>query len=156
MVMGMPRLYRMLPRAASEPLAYRAIRPAAASWLRPRLADVRITMGQSVASAASNGGVRLKLGDGSERVADHVLLGTGYRVDVRRYSFLDSVLATAIRTSNGYPILSRFFESSVERLYFLGAVAAASAGPGMRFVSHTGPVAAAVTQGVTGGRRRPA
>lgn len=155
LVMGTPRLYRMLPRAASAPLAYRTIRPAAAAWLRPRLADVRITMARSVASATANGGVRLKLSDGGERVADHVLLGTGYRVDVRRYGFLDSALATAVHTNKGYPILSRFFESSVEGLYFLGAPAAASAGPGMRFVSHTGSAAAAVTQSVLEGRRRP-
>jgi FAD-dependent urate hydroxylase len=147
-VMGTPRVYRVLPRALSAPLAYRTIRPAGAAWLRPRLADVKITMGQSVSSVAANGAVRLKLGDASERVADHVVLGTGYRVDVRRYSFLDPALATSVRTSNGYPVLSRFFESSVKGLYFLGAVAAASAGPGMRFVSHTGPVAAAVTRSV--------
>jgi hypothetical protein len=154
MVMGTPRIYRLLPRSASAPLAYRTIRPAAAGWLRPRLADVKITMARSVASASANGSVRLNLGDGTERTADHVLLGTGYRVDVRRYGFLDSALATSIRTDNGYPVLSRFFESSVEGLYFLGAPAAASAGPGMRFVSHTGPAAAAVAQSVTGGRRR--
>jgi NADPH-dependent 2,4-dienoyl-CoA reductase/sulfur reductase-like enzyme len=154
MVMGTPSLYRLLPRSASAPLAYRTIRPAAAGWLRPRLADVKITMARSVTSVSANGGVRLNLGDGSERTADHVLLGTGYRVDVRRYGFLDSALATAIRTDKGYPVLSRFFESSVEGLYFLGAPAAASAGPGMRFVSHTGPAAAAVTRSVAGGRRR--
>jgi thioredoxin reductase len=154
MIMGTPRLYRLLPRAASAPLAYRTIRPAGAGWLRPRLADVKITMARSVTSVSANGSVRLTLGDGSERTADHVLLGTGYRVDVRRYRFLDSALAAGIRTENGYPVLSRFFESSVEGLYFLGASAAASAGPGMRFVSHTGPAAAAVTRGVAGGRRR--
>jgi thioredoxin reductase len=154
MVMGTPRLYRLLPRAASAPLAYRTIRPAAAGWLRPRLADVKITMARSVTSVSANGSVRLNLRDGSERTADHVLLGTGYRVDVQRYGFLDSALATAIHTANGYPVLSRFFESSVEGLYFLGAPAAASAGPGMRFVSHTGPAAAAVAQSVAGGRQR--
>ena len=154
MVMGTPKLYRLLPRAASAPLAYRTIRPAAAGWLRPRLADVKITMARSVTSVSANGSVRLNLRDGSERTADHVLLGTGYRVDVRRYGFLNSALATAIRTANGNPVLSRFFESSVEGLYFLGAPAAASAGPGMRFVSHTGPAAAAVAQSVAGGRRR--
>ena len=62
----------------------------------------------------------------------------------------DPALATAVRTRDGYPVLSRFFESSVEGLYFLGAVAAASAGPGMRFVSHTGPVAAAVRRSIVG------
>jgi hypothetical protein len=135
-------------------LAYRTIRPAGAGWLRPRLADVKISMAQSVTSVNANGSVRLTLGDGSERTADHILLGTGYRVDVRRYGFLEPALASAIRTDNGYPVLSRFFESSVEGLYFLGAPAAASAGPGMRFVSHTGPAAAAVAESVARGRRR--
>jgi lysine/ornithine N-monooxygenase len=154
LVMGIPRAYRLLPRALSEPLAYRTIRPAGAAWLRPRLADVKITLGQSVASAAAtDSGVRLTLGDGSERLVDRVLLGTGYRVDIRRYSFLDLGLTDAVRTTGGYPVLSRFFESSVQRLYFLGAVAAVSAGPGMRFVSHTGAVAAAVTSSVLGSHR---
>jgi FAD-dependent urate hydroxylase len=108
-----------------------------------------------VASArALNGGVGLTLGDGSERVADHLLLGTGYRVDIRSHDFLDPGLAAAVRTTNGYPVRSRFFESSVDGLCFLGAVAAVSAGPGMRFVSHTGPVAAAVSKSVVAGYRR--
>jgi FAD-dependent urate hydroxylase len=150
-VMGLPRLYRTLPPGISAPLAYRSIRPAGASWLRPRLAGVAIEREASVVSAAAmNGGVRLRLADGSEKVADHVLLGTGYRVDIRRYSFLEPALAAAVRTRDGYPVLSRFFESSVEGLYFLGAAAAASAGPGMRFVSHTGPVAAAVRRSIVG------
>jgi FAD-dependent urate hydroxylase len=154
LVMGLPGLYRTLPRRLSAPLAHRAIRPAGAAWLRPRLAGVRITLKGSVASVAvSNGGLRARLADGSERRVDHVLLGTGYRVDVRGYRFLDPSLAAALRTSGGYPLLSRFFESSVERLYFLGAVAALSAGPGMRFVSHTGLAAAAVTRSVVGARR---
>jgi FAD-dependent urate hydroxylase len=153
--MGIPRVYRLLPRTLAAPLAYRKIRPAAAGWLRPRLAGVEIGFGQAVASAAaSNGSVRLRLKDGSERTADHVLLGTGYRVDIRRYCFLDKELANAVRTVNGYPVLSRFFESSVGGLYFTGAAAAVSAGPGMRFVSHTGPVAAAVSGSVVPGYRR--
>jgi pyridine nucleotide-disulfide oxidoreductase len=155
--MGIPRVYRLLPRKLAGPLAYRTIRPAGASWLRPRLAGVELGLGRAVISAsAKNGKARLSLRDGGESIADHVLLGTGYRVDIRGYSFLDPDLARAVRTTNGYPVLSPFFESSVEGLYFLGAVAATSAGPGTRFVSHTGPVAAAVTQGVTGGRRRVA
>jgi thioredoxin reductase len=151
--MGVPRVYRLLPSMVGAPLAYRTIRPAGAAWLQPRLTDVKITLGHSVASAkAANGGVRLTLGDGSDKSADHILLGTGYRVDIHSYSFLDRGLARGIRTRNGYPVLSRFFESSVERLYFLGAVAALSAGPGMRFVSHTGPVAAAVSRSVVAKR----
>jgi thioredoxin reductase len=154
-VMGTPGLYRILPRRLSGPLAQRAIRPAAAAWLRPRLAEVKITTRREVTSATVvDGRVRLRLDDGGEKVAEHVVLGTGYRMDARRYTFLDESLARAVRTTNGYPVLSPAYESSVEGLFFLGAVAAASAGPGMRFVSHTGPAAAAVTQWVVGRRRR--
>jgi FAD-dependent urate hydroxylase len=154
-VMGTPSLYRMLPRELSAPLAQRAIRPAAAAWLRPRLAEVKITSRQWVTSAAAvDGRAHLYVDDGSKKVADHVVLGTGYRVDVSRYAFLDESLVRATRTVKGYPVLTRSFESSVQGLYFLGAVAAASAGPGMRFVSHTGPAAAAVAQSVVGTRPR--
>ena len=154
-VMGTPSLYRMLPRELSAPLAQRAIRPAAAAWLRPRLADVKITSRRSATSAAAvDGRVHVHLDDGSLKVAEHVVLGTGYRVDVSRYAFLHESLVRATRTAKGYPVLTRSFESSVEGLYFLGAVSAASAGPGMRFVSHTGPAAIAVTQSVVGMRGR--
>jgi pyridine nucleotide-disulfide oxidoreductase len=148
-VMGLPRLYRTLPRRLSAPLAYRAIRPAGAAWLRPRIADIKITLGSSVLSVeASSPGVRLRLADGSERLVDHVLLGTGYRADIRNYSFLDPAVENAVRMRDGYPVLSASFESAVKGLYFLGAVAAPSAGPGMRFVSHTGIAASAVSQSV--------
>jgi len=83
-------------------------------------------------AATVAGHVRLCLDDGSERTADRLLLGTGYRVDVGRYDFLDAALVNAIQTIDGCPVLSQAFESSVEGLHFLGAAAAASAGPGMR------------------------
>jgi len=149
-LMGTPGLYRTLPRGLGEQLARRSIRPAAAAWLRDRLAPIPFTTERVVESAAAdNGHVRVHLDDGSDRTGDHLILGTGYQVDIRRYPFLDRRLADSVATAGGYPILSRSFESSVRGMYFLGAPAAASAGPGMRFVSHTGPAARAVTQSVT-------
>ena len=32
--------------------------------------------------------LRVRLNDGPERTVDHVVLGTGYRIDVSRYPFL--------------------------------------------------------------------
>lgn len=150
-LMGTPRLFRMFPPGLGAKLARRSIRPAAAAWLRDRLAPIRLTTERIVeSSTAENGHVRLRLDDGSERTGDHLILGTGYRVDITRYPFLDRSLAESVATAGGYPILSRSFESSVRGMYFLGAPAAVSAGPGMRFVSHTGPAASAVTRSVTG------
>jgi hypothetical protein len=79
-----------------------------------------------------------------------VLLGTGFRVDISRYSFLPATLLEAIRTVDGYPLLRRGFESSVAGLHFLGAPAARSFGPLMRFVAGTdfaGPAVARVATG---------
>ena len=79
--------------------------------------------------------MRLALDDGSERVGDHIILGTGYRIDVAAYRFLAPALIDGLRRVEGYPVLSQGFEASLPGLHFLGAPAAWSFGPIMRFVS---------------------
>jgi hypothetical protein len=81
--------------------------------------------------------VSLKLDDGSERRVDHVLLGTGYDVDINRYDFLSSELLKNVRRLDGYPRLTAGFRSSVPDLHFIGATAARSFGPLMYFVAGT-------------------
>jgi hypothetical protein len=131
-----PDVLRMLPRTLQERAGRRAIRPAGSDWLVPRLREVPITAGDEVASArAGDGKVVLTLRSGVTRIVDHVVLGTGFRVDVRRYGFLDPRLVAELRCVGGYPVLGRGFESSVPALHFLGAPAARSFGPLMRFVA---------------------
>jgi thioredoxin reductase len=133
-----PRLFTLLPRGLQDRLAVRAIRPAASAWLQPRAAGVTISTGRHVVSAGVQGGqVHLRLNDGGVRCADHVLLGTGYKISVARYDFLGDDLLQAVRTVNGYPVLSAGFESSAPGLYFVGAPAAYSFGPLCRFVVGT-------------------
>ena len=133
-----PNYYGRLPRRLQDYLSPRAIWPAGAKWLEPRLMEVPITAGRSVVSAARfSNQVRLTLDDGSMREIDHVLLGTGYRVDISRYSFLTSELLRSISQIDGYPCLNAGFETSVPGLHFLGAPAAWSFGPLMRFVAGT-------------------
>ncbi len=146
-----PDLFRRFPRRVQNPLAYRSIRPAGAAWLGPRLQNVSITMARSIVSATEGGGgVRITFGYGEERTADHLLLGTGYRVDITRYSFIAPSLLARVRRVNGYPVLRRGLESSVTGLYFLGAPAAFSFGPIMRFVSGGWYAGRALAQAVTG------
>jgi hypothetical protein len=135
-VVAVPDLFRRLPRPIQDPMAARSIRPAGAAWLRPRLTEVPIRTGISLQTARVVGG-RLDLGlsDGSSRLVDHLLLGTGYRVDISRYPFLDPGLIREISCVRGYPRLKVGMESSVPGLHFLGAPAAYSFGPIMRFVA---------------------
>jgi hypothetical protein len=114
---------------------------------------VRITTGRAVTLAEPEGdAVRLTLDDGSVRDVDHVLLGTGYRVDVGRYPFLSPELLEAVRRVDGHPTLSHGLESSVDGLHFLGAPAARSFGPLLRFVAGAEFAARAVARKLAGHR----
>jgi cation diffusion facilitator CzcD-associated flavoprotein CzcO len=133
-----PALLRMLPRSLQDKLRKRAVRPAGARWLVDRLRNVPISLGRSVISVAATGDqVNIRLDDGTNRTVDHVLLGTGYQVDVTKYDFLAPELAQSVRTFNGFPFLKEGLETSVPGLHILGAPAAWSFGPLMQFVSGT-------------------
>jgi len=98
--------------------------------------EVQIQIGRFVVSAVPhNKRLKLRIDDGSERIVDQALLGTGYRVDISRYQFLSRELWDSIKQIDGYPRLSSGFESSIRRLHFVGAPAAWSFGPLMRFVA---------------------
>jgi hypothetical protein len=62
---------------------------------------------------------------------------TGYRVDLRRLGFLDDHALAAIALTGGSPALDSTFQSSLPGLYFVGLAAAATFGPGQRFVCGT-------------------
>jgi FAD-dependent urate hydroxylase len=135
-LVAVPALFCRLPRRVQDRLARRAIRPAGARWLVQRLAAVPITTGRNAVGANPVGGqASVRLDDGTERLVDHVILGTGYRVDVADYDFLSDGVLSGVQRVNGYPLLGAGFESTVPGLHFVGAPAARSYGPTMRFVS---------------------
>ena len=137
-LVAMPHLFRRFPRTFQDRTAYRAIRPAGAGWLKPRLEGVKITLGRAVVSATVNGSqLLLKLDDGTDRCVDHALLATGFRVDVSRYPFFSQSLVRQIKVVSGYPVLKRGLECSIPGLHFAGKPAAWSFGPLLGFVSGT-------------------
>ena len=87
---------------------------------------VRINLAESIVSASTSGeGLEVKFADGGRRTVDHLLLGTGYRVDIARYPFLAPALLERVRRVNGYPLLGRDMESSVP-----GCISSAPRPPG--------------------------
>ena len=135
-LVAVPGLFRRLPRGAQTPLAYRAIRPAGAAWLPPRLTEVPVRLNRTVVSATPRDGqLQVTFADGDTQVVDHLFFGTGYQVDITRYPFLTPGLTERINRAGGYPLLGNGMESSVPGLHFLGAPSAWSFGPIVRFVS---------------------
>jgi cation diffusion facilitator CzcD-associated flavoprotein CzcO len=137
-IVAVPDAVKYFPRSVQDAFRRRALRPAGARWLVNRLKDIPISKGRFVESAVPIGGkLRIRLDDGSSRDADHVLLGTGFAVDVTRYSFLPSELSRELAQVNGFPKLTKNFESSISGLHFLGAPSSWNFGPLMFFVCGT-------------------
>jgi cation diffusion facilitator CzcD-associated flavoprotein CzcO len=133
-IVAVPDAVKYFPRSTQDAFRRRALRPAGARWL----VDIAISRARFVESVTpSRNRLSMRLNDGSLREVDHVLLGTGYRVDVTRYPFLSSELIQGLTQVNGFPKLTRGFESSIPGLHFLGAPSSWNFGPLMFFVCGT-------------------
>jgi FAD-dependent urate hydroxylase len=151
-----PDLWRRMPPGMRNEIAYEVVQPMGAYWLTSRLNGVPIcTSCRVVAARVGSDGLELELDDGSRREVDHILFATGYRVDLTKYDFLAPELVSDVGRIDGYPKLTAGFESSVPGLHFIGAPAAASFGPVMRFVTGSWYAASAMTRQVLDHAPRP-
>ncbi|HEY0716753.1 MAG TPA: NAD(P)-binding domain-containing protein [Streptosporangiaceae bacterium] len=137
-----PEAFRLLPESVRITKARTVLGPGGSWWLRDRVEGVVETLrSHHVRGAGTAGsGVRLHLeGPGGMTTldVDHVVAGTGFRVDVGRLTFLSGQLRRQVATLSRYPVLSRAGQSSVPGLYFAGAPAAVSLGPSERFIGGT-------------------
>ena len=134
-----PWLFRRLPEEMRLRFVQRLLGPAPAWFVKSQtVGNVQFHLGVSVTRASvRNNRVSLELSDetGVQKtlVTDHVIAATGYKVDLRRVTFLGSKLLSAMRCVEQTPVLSPYFESSVPGLYFVGTSSANTFGPVMRF-----------------------
>lgn len=159
-----PAAFRRLPQDMRVIKARTVLGPSGSWWLRHRVEGVLdVLSGHQVRGAESCGmGVRLSL-DGPKRSSievDHVIVGTGFRIDLSRLPFLPEELRVKISTLSGYPTVTRAGESTVPGLYFAGAPTAVSLGPSARFIGGThntaGKLARSVARRSKSGRGRVA
>jgi thioredoxin reductase len=147
-----PWAFQYLPEALRIEAVRRSLGPSGHYYSRSKIDKVPQHLGCSVVGVDAHGdGVRLQLRsvvDGSTRPldVDHVVAGTGYKVDLARLPFLAPALRDAVRTSHGSPVLSPSMESSVPGLYFVGLSAAYRFGPVMRFAFGAGFAARTLTR----------
>jgi hypothetical protein len=157
---AMPMVFHAMPEAFRL-MVVRKHLPAAPGWtLQPQVDGIVPTiLGATFARADAVGGrVRLELdlrgGEKQIVTADHVMAGTGYRVDMRRLAFLGPDVLDRLDCVNHTPRLSRWFESSVPGLHFVGTAAANSFGPMMRFAYGAGFVSRRLSRHLVGASAR--
>ncbi len=148
----LPYVFQQLPRATKEDILHGRGRfgPMGAAWLKPRIiGHVGLHESQRIMEMReTDKGVGLVLSNGTVLDVDHVILGTGYRVDISKLPMLSSTLLSKIDTYNDTPVLSNHFETSVSGLYFIGISSVASCGPLYRFVVGTEAAATQVAKAV--------
>lgn len=134
-----PLVFHAMPQSLRIKVVARHLGPAPCWFVRDAV-DGRVPMhlGVTVAGAhAHEGRARLVLRrpgqEDRDIVVDHVIAATGYKPAVTRLTFIDESLQPRIRTAGEAPVLNRHFESTVSGLYFVGAAAANSFGPLLRF-----------------------
>jgi thioredoxin reductase len=139
-----PLLFHSLPRNLRLEIVRRHLGPSPGWWTREQVVNkvpmhlgMRIS-GASVASARINLNLIDENGSAVTLSADHVIAGTGFKVDVGKLPFFDAALTARLRVAEGSPALSSNFESSLPGLYFVGVASAASLGPMMRFAYGAG------------------
>jgi len=147
----LPGIERRLPGGLRSWIGARSLRAAATRWVA--LDGVQVLSGRTVKRVSGRGqGVAVELNDGV-REYDHVLLGTGYRIDIAKLGVLSPELLGKIACRAGSPVLAAGFESSVPGLHFAGASAVDSYGPLMRFIAGAGYAARSVTRRAVAHRR---
>ncbi len=150
-IIAFPLVFRRLPDRTRYVVDRRAVRPAGAQWLRPRVeGKIRLTPETEIVKATPQG-ERLccELSDGTTREIDHLFLGTGYQAHIDKLDFIDPSLRQQVQDHDGHPLQNSWFESSVPHLYFVGALAGYTFGPLCRFVAGASSAASQITKHVT-------
>lgn len=130
-------LFHKMPQAFRLKVVSRHLGPAPAWFTKQAIGGVELNVASTLEDVQiQQDRVRLLVADSNGKRwidTDHVIAATGYKVDLQRLSFLSSGLQASIRSVEKAPVLSTSFESSVKGLYFVGAAAAPSFGPLLRF-----------------------
>lgn len=135
----MPLVFHRMPQSFRINVVKTHLGPAPCWFTKEQVeGKVPVQLGMKVKTAeVRQDRVHLRLsgpdGKDHELETDHIIAGTGYRVDLGRIPFLSRELRSQIRSVNDTPVLSTKFESSIPGLHFVGASSANSFGPLVRF-----------------------
>ena len=124
-------------------------------WLAPRLdqGNIHIWPNTAVAqcTARPSGELAVQLDTGAAFTVDHVILATGYRVDVSKLPYLSpESIQPKLTVADGYPVLDEQFQASIPGLFFTGLPSTRDFGPFFGFVAGCGAAAKIIGEWLVG------
>jgi cation diffusion facilitator CzcD-associated flavoprotein CzcO len=134
--------FRHLPAAERESIEKRfwiESRLKLEPWLAPRIRKPGINLwphtSVEACKVSSNGKLSVRLSGGATVAVDHIILATGYRVNVQQVPYLSSTsILPRLKTHDGFPALDEDFQTSVPGLFLTGLAATRDFGPFYGFV----------------------
>lgn len=131
-----PTVLEWVPHALRKAVGDWVSEPTVDTGLRPQIeAKVTEYTRTSVQRVSQTGdGVTVSFADGRETTVDHVILGTGYKVDIKQLPLLKDALGSQLAVRDGYPVIDRHLESTVPGLFFTGLSAKGRFGPTFNFI----------------------
>jgi cation diffusion facilitator CzcD-associated flavoprotein CzcO len=102
-------------------------------WLAPRLNDERVKLWPQTrlvsCTETQEGDLEARLSNGETMTIDHVVLATGYKVDITRLPILSPKILVTLQIRNGFPVLDDHFETSIPGLFITSMPAMQDFGP---------------------------
>ncbi len=153
-----PGWFRRLAPAEQEEIRYRMWvegRLKVEPWLEARLRSdaVHIWPRTRLANCVEQPGgeLEIRLDSGQVVTVDHVIMATGYVVDLRRIPLLASGnVLSRIETANGFPALDEHFQTSVPGLFITSLAAGQDFGPFFGFTGAVRTSARLIAAGLSG------
>jgi len=108
-------------------------------WLAPRIIkdNIKLWPHSQVESCKvlADGTLHVRLSAGANVDVDHVILATGYQVDMQKVPYFSkTTIMPQLRTTDGFPCLDEDFQTSVPGLYITGFAATRDFGPFYAFI----------------------
>ena len=104
-------------------------------WLPAAVQQVHLRPRTVVESLVERGSsVYARVSDGHELEVDHVMMATGYKVEMENLDFIDPALKGEIETDSGSPLLDEDLMSTVPGLFVTGLPAGRDFGPFFGFM----------------------
>lgn len=132
-----PSWFRRLTQAEKDDISHRMWaegRLKLEPWLGPRLKDDRLKLWPHTELEScveqENGDLAVTLTNGETFNVDHVVLATGYKVDITQLPYLSAGnILEQLETRNGFPVLDDHFEASIPGLFITSMPAGQDFGP---------------------------
>jgi cation diffusion facilitator CzcD-associated flavoprotein CzcO len=112
-------------------------------WLKPRLDHDTVKIWPTSQPVACrqlpHGELEVQLDVGGRLAVDHIILATGYKVNMANIPFLSrGNMLSRLQTSNGYPVLDEHFQSNIPGLFMTSMAAAQDFGAFFAFTVSVG------------------